>query len=75
LRPPNTHWIRKFNDRARQATGPGKQVIENVEIRGVQSEMFDVLCYVTELENRINELESKAADSQNIQIEMDGGNF
>lgn len=74
MRQPNTHYVRMFNDRARQASGPGKQIIENAEIRGLQAELLDIMCYVSQLENQIVELENTAATS-NVTVEISGGDF
>jgi len=74
LRQPNTHHIRQFNDRARQAAGAGKQIMENAEIRGLQAELLDLMCYVSQLENRIAELEHMATASD-ITVEISGGDF
>lgn len=74
MRQPNTHHIRMFNDRARQASGPGKQIMENTEIRGLQAELLDVMCYVSQLENRVVELENTAAASD-VTVEISGGDF
>lgn len=74
MRQPNTHYVRMFNDRARQATGSGKQIMENAEIRGLQAELLDLMCYVSQLENRIIELETTAANSD-VTVEISGGDF
>jgi len=75
LRPPNTHYIRKFNDRAKSVTGTGRQVMENEEIRGLQAELLDVLCYTNDLENQIEQLQQKLKDSEVVSVELQGGNF
>jgi len=75
MRPPNTHWIRKFNERAKSAIGSGKQHIDNEEIRGVTHELLDVLAYVIDLENKINEMQNKIDESQIITVELNGENF
>ena len=74
MRQPNTHHIRQFNDRARQASGPGKQIMENAEIRGLQAELLDVMCYISQLENRIAELEHMATITD-VTVEISGGDF
>lgn len=73
MRPPNTHHIRNFNNRA--VITAGKQVIDNEEIRNVQGELLDLLAYILQLENKIGELEEKVADSNILQVEMVGKDF
>lgn len=76
MRPPNLHHIRQFNDRAKQVQGlGGKQIVENELMRGVQAEMLDVMCYVTELENRIDQLEQEKKEAANITVQMIGSDF
>ena len=75
MRPPSTYWLRKFNERAKSAANAGRQVVENEEIRGVTTELLDVLCYVTELENELDTLQQKVKDSEIITVEFKGDNF
>lgn len=75
MRPPSTYWIRKFNERVKSAANPGRQVVENEEVRGVTTELLDVLCYVTELENRLDALQQQIQDAQIITVEFKGDNF
>jgi transcription elongation GreA/GreB family factor len=73
MRPPNTHYIREFNNRATIVAG--KQIIDNDEIRKVQSELVDLLGYVLQLENKIGELEEKLENADVINVEMIGKDF
>jgi len=73
VRPPNTHYIREFNNRATNAAG--KQIIDNDEIRKVQGELVDLLGYVLQLENHIAELEVKLENADVINVEMVGKDF
>lgn len=73
MRPPNTHYIREFNNRATIVAG--KQIIDNDEIRKVQSELVDLLGYVLQLENKIGELEEKLQNADVINVEMIGKDF
>jgi hypothetical protein len=73
LRPPNTHYIRNFNNRV--TTTAGKQIIDNDEIRKVQGELVDLLAYVLQLENKVGELQDKVVESNAIQVEMVGKDF
>jgi hypothetical protein len=73
VRPPNTHYIREFNNRATIVAG--KQIIDNDEIRKVQSELVDLLGYVLQLENKIGELEEKLQNADVINVEMIGKDF
>lgn len=76
MRPPNLHHIRQFNDRAKQVQGAGgKQIVENELMRGVQAELLDVMCYMTELENRIDQLEQEKLEAENITVQMVGSDF
>lgn len=75
MRQPNTHYIRQFNDRARSITGAGKQIIDNAECRGLQAELLEVMCYISDLENRIAELEQQSVQASEITVEISGGNF
>ena len=73
MRPPNTHYIREFNNRATIAAG--KQIIDNDEIRKVQSELVDLLGYVLQLEAKIADLELKLESADVINVEMVGKDF
>jgi hypothetical protein len=73
LRPPNTHYIREFNNRVTIAAG--KQIIDNDEIRKVQAELVDLLGYVLQLENHIADLEVKLENADVINVEMIGKDF
>jgi hypothetical protein len=75
LRQPNTHWIRKFNERSKLAAASGKQLVENEEIRNVISELVDLFCYINELENHIADQEKKLAESELIVVELKGDDF
>jgi hypothetical protein len=75
MRQPNTHQIRLFNDRVKNLTGSGKQILDNAECRALQAELLDVMCYMTELENRIADLEAEAETRTDITVELSGGNF
>jgi hypothetical protein len=73
VRPPNTHYIREFNNRV--TVNAGKQIIDNDEIRKVQGELVDLLGYVLQLESKIAELEENLANSNIVQVEMVGKDF
>jgi hypothetical protein len=73
VRPPNTHYIREFNNRVTVAAG--KQIIDNDEIRKVQGELVDLLGYVLQLENHIADLEVKLENADTINVEMIGKDF
>lgn len=73
MRPPNTHYIREFNNRVTVAAG--KQIIDNDEIRKVQGELVDLLGYVLQLENHIADLEVKLENADTINVEMIGKDF
>ena len=73
MRPPNTHYIREFNNRVTIAAG--KQIIDNDEIRKVQGELVDLLGYVLQLENHIADLEVKLENADVINVEMVGKDF
>lgn len=75
MRPPSTYWLRKFNERCKSAANSGRQVVDNEEIRNVTTELLDVLCYVTELENRIDILEQKTKEMEILTVEIVGDNF
>jgi hypothetical protein len=49
--------------------------VDNEEIRNVTTELLDVLCYVTELENRIDILEQKTKEMEILTVEIVGDNF
>jgi hypothetical protein len=53
----------------------GKQILENELMRGLQTELLDVMCYITELENRINQLEQEKLEAENITVQMVGSDF
>ena len=73
MRPPNTHYIREFNNRV--TITAGKQIIDNDELRKVQSELVDLLGYVLQLENHIADLEVKLENADVINVEMVGKDF
>lgn len=73
MRPPNTHFIRNFNNRILQ--GNGKTIIDNDEIRNVQAELLDLLAYILQLENKISELEDNFNQANIVQVEMIGKDF
>ena len=73
MKPPNTHYIREFNNRATKNTG--KQIIDNDEINKIQSELVDLLGYVLQLEAKIAELEVKLENADVINVEMVGKDF
>jgi hypothetical protein len=75
LRQPNTHWIRKFNERSKLAATSGKQLVENEEIRNVTIELVDLMCYINELENHIADLDKKLAENELIVVELKGDDF
>jgi hypothetical protein len=59
----------------KSASGSGRQVLDNDEIRGVTTELLDVLCYITELENKIDDLETQVKQNDLIKVEILGDNF
>lgn len=73
MRPPNTHYIREFNNRV--TMNAGKQIIDNDELRKVQAELVDLLGYVLQLENHIADLEVKLENADVINVEMVGKDF
>ena len=73
MRPPNTHYIREFNNRV--TMNAGKQIIDNDELRKVQGELVDLLGYVLQLENHIADLEVKLENADVINVEMVGKDF
>ena len=73
MRPPNTHHIRNFNNRI--ITTVGKQIIDNDEMRKIQSELVDLLAYVLQLENKIMELQDQVDQSNIVNVEMVGKDF
>ena len=73
MRPPNTYYIRNFNNRV--TTTAGKQIIDNDEIRKLQGELVDLLAYVLQLENKVAELQEQVVESNAIQVEMVGKDF
>ena len=73
MKPPNTHYIREFNNRATK--NAGKQIIDNDEINKIQSELVDLLGYVLQLEAKIADLEVKLENADVINVEMVGKDF
>jgi len=49
--------------------------MENDEVRGVATELLDVLCYVTDLENQLDSLQQQIKESELITVEFKGDNF
>ena len=70
MKQPNTHFIRQFNDKARSAN---RLILEQPDIRNLQSELLDVLLYIRELEEEIKQLQEKQNES--IEVVMQGDNF
>lgn len=75
MKPPNTHWLRKFNERAKLLNGTSPQIVPQEEIRGVCNELTDVLCYIIELENKITSLNDALDNTKLIEVEMIGKDF
>jgi flagellar motility protein MotE (MotC chaperone) len=75
MRPPNLFWIRKFNERGKSSQGNNRQLIDNEEIRNVVNEITDMLAYVLELENQVEDLKKQANNNEVIEVVMEGKNF
>ena len=75
MRPPNLFWIRKFNERGKSSQGNNRQLIDNEEIRNVVNEITDMLAYVLELENQVEDLKKQASNNEVIEVVMEGKSF
>jgi len=74
MRPPRTYHIREFINRSQNVVGNGL-MFDKDTIGNVTKELADVLAYVLELENKIDEMQNKIDESQIITVELSGENF
>ena len=75
MRQPNTHHIRRFVDRA-SAVGPAQSLaFTKKELDDVVAGLTDLLLYQRELEQENRNLQDQLANSDKIEIEMEGGGF
>jgi len=74
MRPPRTYHIREFINRGQNIVGNGL-MFDKDTIGNVTKELADVLAYVLELENKIDELQIKIAQNEIITVELIGEKF
>ena len=74
MRPPRTYYIREFINRGQSIVG-NNLVFDKDTVSNITKELADVLAYVLELENKIDELQNKVDESQIITVELTGENF
>ena len=74
MRPPRTYYIREFINRGQSIVG-NNFVFDKDTVSNITKELADVLAYVLELENKIDELQNKVDESQIITVELTGENF
>lgn len=75
MKQANTHYLRKFIEKA-GALGPNQtMMITHKEAMGISWSLNDQLLYQRELEEELRNLRDKLADVQSITIEMQGERF
>jgi len=75
MRQPNTHYLRKFMEKASALNTVGSTPVSNGELLNVALALNDLLLYQRELEDEIQALKQQIADSGETIIEMVGEKF
>ena len=69
------YHIQQFNQKCRSLTGDGKVLMSHKELRDLNSEIMDLLLSLRTAESNIAELKTQVTQSEEITIELQGGNF
>ena len=74
MRPPRTYHIREFINRGQSIVG-NSIVNDKDTVSHITKELADILAYVLELENKIDDLQIKFDESQITAVELVGEKF
>jgi hypothetical protein len=74
MRPPRTYHIREFINRGQSIVG-NNLVFDKDTVSHITKELADILAYVLELENKIDDLQIKFDESQITAVELIGEKF
>lgn len=74
MRPPRTYHIREFINRGQSIVG-NSIVFDKDTVSHITKELADILAYVLELENKIDDLQIKFDESQITAVELVGEKF
>ena len=69
------YHIQQFNQKCRSLTGDGKVLMSHKELRDLNSEIMDLLLSLRTAESNIADLKTQVTQSEEITIELQGGNF
>lgn len=75
MKQPNTHYLRKFMEKANAVNAVGSTPVSNSELLNVGLALNDLLLYQRELEEENRSLKDKIATSDQITVELQGGSF
>ena len=75
MKQPNTHHIRRFIDRASVVSVGGSLAFTHKELMDFSLGLNDLLLYQRELEQKNRDLRDQLANSDKVEIEMQGGDF
>ena len=75
MKQPNTHYLRKFMEKASALNAVGSSPVSNAELLNVALALNDLLLYQRELEEENRDLKQQIADSGETIIEMVGEKF
>jgi hypothetical protein len=69
------YHIQQFNQKCRSLVGEGKVLMSHKELRDLNSEIMDLLLSLRTAESNIADLKTQVTQSEEITIELQGGNF
>lgn len=69
------YHIQQFNQKCRSLVGEGKVLMSHKELRDLNSEIMELLLSLRTAESNITDLKTKVTQSEEITIELQGGNF
>ena len=75
MKQPNTHYLRKFMEKASAVNTVGSTPVSNTELLNVGLALNDLLLYQRELEEENRDLKQQIADAGETVIEMVGEKF
>jgi predicted nucleic acid-binding Zn-ribbon protein len=69
------YHIQQFNQKCRSLVGEGKVLMSHKELRDLNSEIMELLLSLRTAESNITDLKTKVTQTEEITIELQGGNF
>jgi hypothetical protein len=69
------YHIQQFNQKCRSLVGDGKVLMSHRELRDLHSEVMELLLSLRTAESNIADLKTQVTQSENITVELQGGNF